>query len=74
MPTQGTKKYVVTAHPFAANQSKGMWLWNQTKAATKIDEPEGSQVYVEVGTEVYMTPEAAQPLIEANRLRPATEA
>jgi len=72
MPAAGMKKYVVTAAPGANNPEKGMWLWNQTKAATDRDEPKGEQVYVPAGTEIMLMPEAAQPLVDIGRLRLAT--
>jgi hypothetical protein len=71
MPAAKTakKKYRVVAHPFATNKEKGMWVWKQTKAATKEDEPEGSQIYVPAGTIVELTEEAAAPLVATQRLQ-----
>ena len=74
MPAAGMKKYIVVAAPGASNQTKGMHTWKQKTPGTKEDESTGDQVYVEVGTEVFLTPEAAQPLIDIGRLRPAAEA
>lgn len=70
MPAAGTKKYVVTSPPNARSQ-KGMRIWDGTKDAN--GNPTGEQVYVEVGGTVMLTPEAAAPLIEAGRLRLASE-
>ena len=73
MPAPGTKKYVVTAHPFAVNKTKGFHKWEQKAPATKEDEPQGDQVIVAVGGFVYLTPEAAAPLVKIGRLQPASE-
>jgi len=71
MPAQGTKKYIVVAHPFSANQKKGINLWKESKPGTETKEPTGEQMYYEAGSEVFLTPEAAAPLVEIGRLRPA---
>jgi hypothetical protein len=69
MPAAGMKKFIVTAAPGAANPKKGMWIWKQTEAATDEKEPKGEQVYVEAGTEVFLSQEVAQPLVDIGRLR-----
>ena len=74
MPAAGMKKYIVMAAPGTNNPLKGMHTWKQKTPGTKEEEPTGDQVYVEVGTEVFLTPEAAQPLIDIGRLRPVAEA
>jgi hypothetical protein len=70
MPAAAKRKYIVTAAPGSNNPAKGMYVWKQTKAATDEKEPQGEQVYVEAGTVVELSPEAAQPLVDTGRLRP----
>jgi len=69
----GTKKYVVTAAEFAIDKTKGMHIFVPNGKKTPSGEPDGEQVYVEVGKTVELTPEQAQPLVDIGRLRPVAE-
>jgi hypothetical protein len=63
------KKYEVTRGKNAGSD-KGIWVFEGDGTLNDNEEPNGENVYKEVGETVEMEPERAQALVDLGRLRP----